>query len=701
VLLYHLPPDGYEYGSSLPVTGDAAAARWAAMRSVLVERATTGVAILLNGADHHARQRDQAEAVAALAAAAHPVELRAATLREGAAALRGAAANSTLALVAGELRDSYGYTWTLGGTLAARAAQKRANAHAERTLVRDVEPWLALADGSSAAGERALLRAAWRDLLRAHPHDTLCGTSVDAVALAFDQRVATVIEQAVGLREGALVALTGHDVERARLSPGAWRSAMVIRNPAPRPRSGVADVTLDLALMDIAVGPGSATRQGPRAQVDESMLAVMGMQPLARGERVQLTESPRAYPDADLVHEVRALMWVGPMAGYSVATRLVGTPAREVPPAPVMCTERSLENEWLRVTVDEHGAVTLHDLAGLRAVDGLLAVGVERDAGDLYTPAIREALAGFRVRSCERTLGGPLRGELTIALVSKADASSMTLRLQLDAGLRALRVLVCGDNRLADARLRLVFATGCGDAARTVADAAFHPLERAPLDVPPEEQLAEHVVRTAPLHRFVSRYGGGVGTTVFSDGLAEYEALGDGRVAITLLRAVGELSRHDLPERPGHAGWPAPVPLAQSIGPYEAAFAIALHSDDSPPQRDAVERLADDVLLPITAETRRSNLADALIAGGLELEGDGLAFSAAMPAREPGWIVLRCVNRRGTIGRGRWRLLRSVVEARLARLDETPGRALAVHGGTIEIECAPMEIVTVVARLAD
>src|SRR6476469_10081593 len=96
--------------------------------------------------------------------------------------------------------------------------------------------------------------------------------------------------------------------------------------------------------------------------------------------------------------------------------------------------------------------------------------------------------------------------------------------------------------------------------------------------------------------------------TIFSDGLAEYESHDDGSVAVTLVRAVGALSLPDLPERPGQAGWPADTPTAQSLGPYSAEFAIALHGPDSPDVRYYIEQLADDVLLPIRGETLRSNL---------------------------------------------------------------------------------------------
>ena len=248
--------------------------------------------------------------------------------------------------------------------------------------------------------------------------------------------------------------------------------------------------------------------------------------------------------------------------------------------------------------------------------------------------------------------------------------------------------------------MRLRFATGLDDAT-TVADAAFHPFVRVPLKLSDEEQRMEHVVATAPLHRWIARFTADAGATLFSDGLAEYESHDDGSIAVTLVRAVGALSRHDLPERPGNAGWPADTPGAQSLGAFGASFAIALHGADSPAVRDAVEQLADDVLLPIRGETLRSNLLEPCHAGGLELSGDGLAFSAAKPAQRAGWIVLRCVNRRDVAMRGTWRLGQPIAEAVRARLDETAEDALRVDGDSVSFEAAPMEIVTVLVRPAE
>src|SRR5688572_22220357 len=67
VLVHHLPPAGYEYGANLPDDEAHARKRWRALREVLAARARTDVLLVLNGADHHARQSQLDEAIVALA----------------------------------------------------------------------------------------------------------------------------------------------------------------------------------------------------------------------------------------------------------------------------------------------------------------------------------------------------------------------------------------------------------------------------------------------------------------------------------------------------------------------------------------------------------------------------------------------------------------------------------------------------------
>nr|MDP9178028.1 hypothetical protein [Gemmatimonadota bacterium] len=352
VTLHHLPPDGYEFGSSIPTETTAAAERWARVQEVMRPRAITGFALLLNGADHHARQLDYRIAIAALADAARPDVVRAATLRDAAIAIVREARRMELPVVENELRDSYGYTWTLQGTLATRTVQKRRNAIVERLLVRDVEPWLALMQDGGSAAARALLAAAWRTLLRGHPHDTLCGTAIDGVATALDERLSSTMVQGEAMRDDALLALLGHDTARARAEPDAWRPAVVLRNPAARARGGVAELQLSATVANIAVGPGSAERQGLPQRIPSWSVHGIPLQILDRGEGVALTEDPRAYPRADRTATVHALGWVERIGGYSIVTRAQRRGGRVDVRNPVHARERELTNGLTRVVVN-------------------------------------------------------------------------------------------------------------------------------------------------------------------------------------------------------------------------------------------------------------------------------------------------------------------------------------------------------------
>jgi alpha-mannosidase len=243
----------------------------------------------------------------------------------------------------------------------------------------------------------------------------------------------------------------------------------------------------------------------------------------------------------------------------------------------------------------------------------------------------------------------------------------------------------------------MAFATGVTDGI-TVADAMFAPVTRRPRVQPADTLSMELLPQTAPLARWVSRRGTGHGMTLISDGLGEYEVMEDGAIAVTLLRAVGALSRNDLPERPGHAGWPVPTPRAQNIGAYRAGFALLPHREGGDVTAD-IERAADDALLPLRGTTLRSATHVLEPVDGLSLDGDGLRFLACKPSEDGDWTVLRCVNTTARGVSGSWRCSWPVREARRARLDEQPGDGLTVrNGNTVDVSVEPLATSTVLVR---
>jgi alpha-mannosidase len=703
-ILFHLPRDGYELGSNLPTDPPAAAARWAAMRSELAPRATTGVTLVPNGADHHARQLRWRAALASLEAAGRLDHVHRSSLGRFADAVVRRAERATLPTVRGELRDSYGYTWTLGGTLATRAHEKRLNAHAERLLLREAEPWSALAAvrGSS---RRPLVEAAWRTVLSAHPHDTLCGCSIDEVAVAMEQRLHAAIVQAKGIRDDSIAALIGHDPAEARTKREAWTPIVVVRNGAPRPRGGVAIVDIESFVVDVRVGPGSApTASNERTDPPRGLPRIEGVGPvqvLSRELRHSRTESPRHYPDDDLVIAARVAAWVSDVPAYGLVSRKLGSPSRaESAPGERVTVERlTMRNAHLAVAVGGDGSISLEDLRSRRRIASLVALIDEDDAGDLYTPSPRPSDCITVFRGARRVHRGPLRGELEARYrIRRRDAkrlrADVTLSLTLDADAPFLRLRIAGVNEADDHRVRIAIATDVRPPATVWADAAFGPLRREAIVVPPTESATEQPPPMAPLHRYVSLFGANAGATLFSDGLAEYEARGDGAILVTLVRAVGELSRNDLPERPGHAGWPAPTPLAQCRGPFDAELAVMLHGPRQPAVIDAIELTADDVLLPLRGDTLRSALAVPEPVLGVELDGLGLACAAVKESEDGSALILRCVNLLDEPARGIWRLPFDAPSAALARLDETSIEEVEVLDRAVAFEAGPYAIVT-------
>lgn len=718
VLLHHLPPSGYEYGANLPVDEAHARRRWRELRDMLSARARTTTLLVLNGADHHARQSGLERAVEALARVAEPDRVRASTLGGFASSfVEHAAGVDAVPEIEGELRFSPGYTWTVPGTWSSRAYQKRRNARIERMLIRGAEAWATIAAARGARSRAALLHAAWKTLLECHPHDTLCGCSADDVARTADERFASAAAQGRGIIEDALLDLVRHDAVEARVSP-TWSSYVLVRNAAARPRAGVAEVEIARVVAPEPVGPGSAGVSVDERQLPPPTLAQgrIPLQVLDRRTRSDRVESARHYPRGDRVEVARCVVWIDEVAGYGIAPLQVGdAPASNAPSPlsvkPARTTARSLDNGILRLEVDDAGGVHLESMRHRHRWSSLIRFEDVGDAGDLYTHSSTAPTIGdARLLDAKMSQEGPLRAELRLRFGLDLPVSSgrkgrsrdvrrndIAIWLTLDAGSPFLRVGVRAANRVRDHRLRIVFATGVREGV-TLADAMFGPVARAPTVQPPDTRSMELVPATAPLARWVSRRGVSHGMALISDGLGEYEVLSDGAIAVTLVRGVGALSRNDLPERPGHAGWPVPTPAAQCLGRYRAEFALLPHGTNDDAIGD-IERAADDVLLPLRGWTLRSATRPLDPVAGLTLEGDGLRFLACKPSEDGEWTVLRCVNVTSRAASGSWRCSWSLREARRARLDEHPGEPLSVReGSAVEVRVEPFAVATILVR---
>jgi len=700
ILVWHLPPDGYEIGAGLPGAGARLPDIWTDVRATLVERAAGKHIPLFVGADHHAPHPALARLRDLLADLEPASAFRVSRLDE----FFQAAENAPAKPVAGELRWSYGYTWTLQGVHGTRAPLKRRHGQVELWLERLAEPLVALARYSGARDRRPVLETAWRTLVRTQFHDTISGCTADSVAAAAGHRLDVVAAYAAELTRRPLMDLVGHDPDLQRERTDGPEPALVLWNPAPRARAGVTVADVSVFRRDVLVGPpadGRLPRQGagyrPFALYDRDGRP-LPVQVLALRRTQERIDATRHYPDQDEVDQVRIAFRAPPVPGLGLAALTAGTAVPLARSEDVRVRGRSLENRFVAVALEPNGALTLLDRRRNERYGELLRLEDAGDAGDAYTycPPVRDRVKPSRGPIAVRRLAaGPLVAALEARweVIRGIDAR---LVVQLFADSPTVRASLDIDNRNRYHRLRAHLATGL-TAVPAIAGAAFGTVERSAVHVDPAAYPRETPVRTAPAHRFVAAARGGRGLAVLAPAFFEYEWTAKGDLLVTLLRAVGELSRGDLPTRPGHAGWPTTIPGAQCLGTTRIDLAIAPVSAAEVDRGDVLPHLWEDAFLPLHGLWLRD--AARLNPPPLEitLEGSGLVFSALKPAQIGSPMVLRCYNTTGRKAAGAWRFANGVKTAHRVRADEREAVALVLEqrGNVVRFVAEPYEIVSI------
>ena len=714
VLLYHLPPDGYEVGAGLPADAERLPPAWTRVRSMLVPRASTRHIPVFVGADHHAAH----PAVGRLRSLLQQIEpgsdFRISRLQDFFAA---AAEEATaVPVICGELRWSYGYTWTLQGVHATRAPLKRRHAISELALLRVAEPLAALAQATRGGDRRGLLRQAWRMLLQSQFHDSIAGTTSDPVARRVELRLDDARSMASEIARTSLDELVGNIPDRARAKPEGIASRLVLWNPVPRRRKAVALADLSWFRKDVLVGPPGdrLSRVGPGYHPFHLHAAAgeVAVQTLGRRRGQERLDAPHHYPDQDEVDWTRVAFRTPELGGLGMTTLEVG----EHLSAPLRGTAwqrgRTLGNEFLEVKIAPNGSLHLLDRRNGQRFRELLLLESGGDVGDSYSycPPARDSLRRVRGPVRVRPLAaGPLvvavesRWRMAAGRGMRGERTGMVavrLTVTLYAGCPAVRCTLEIDNRASNHRLRLRSASGLppGDA---VAGSHFGVTERSAPAISTRAYARETPVPTAPAHRYVARAAGTRGLAVFAPGFFEYELDRKGDLLITVLRSIGELSRNDLPTRLGHAGWPVPTPLAQCHGSDRLQFGIAPVTETELESGTALPELWEDLFLPVRGVWLRQASPLSPVQIDVRLEGYGLVFSGMKPAEQGESMVLRCYNATARPTAGLWHFGEPVSSAQRARADERALHdiRLGEGGRIVPFHAAAHEIVTIMVAL--
>jgi alpha-mannosidase len=599
---------------------DRAVAQVGTVLAHIAERSNGPVHLLSNGCDHLPPQRDLDRIVPALREAFPDTTFVQSSLAAFVDAAR--QANPSPQVHRGELLGGR-YQFILSGVWSARMYLKQRNTLAQDLLTGAVEPCAAYvhfaADLEYPSG---FLDYAWKLLLQNHPHDSICGCSTDAVHRDMLPRFEGVMQTGEQvLRTG--LAHFAPPVSRAERDDEAV--VLCVMNPLPERRTEVVDrLVFDPPHLEDGetwelIGPGgdavpfvvvASARLPHRWTIDyrtelsrERAQAVLDATAEALAEG---SDDISTVPEEQFVR-IQFLAEHLPSLGHEnyvlrTAPRKGGKANTATPERLVTVGATTLENVACRVTLHGNGRLDVFDKISESRYEDLNRFSDTEDVGDEYDysacgdsrTVTSDEIEGA-VRVVEDTgLRGTLEAEFTLSLPASIERSRRRRSAERVDCPVLVRVGLCGasplveievrfENRAQDHRLRVEFPTPI-NASTIVSEGHFY-LNRRPIDRPSGEDWVQPPTGTFPQQGYSLVQDGRRGLAILNRGLPEVaplrgEAGGTG-IALTLLRAVGWLSRDDVATRRHRAAGPMlATPEAQCLGDQRFRYAVLPFAGD-------------------------------------------------------------------------------------------------------------------------
>jgi alpha-mannosidase len=285
VLVIHLAdPFGYSNARMMPLHPREFAARVELLAANILPKATGDTLLFMNGSDHLEPQDGLPATIAAANALLQSIDgaalsqeqslaqvmvggstgaenatpqdsdeprydsiqVRIGTLPQYIEAVRKGNPDGNFQTLHGEMRSSQ-YAPLLAGVLSSRMWIKQQNTATEQLLERWVEPLTAWAAQSGTRYPAGLVRLAWKYLLQNHPHDSICGCSLDQVHVENRVRFAQsqqIGESVLATAMQAIADATDTRAPFASAQPGQEPVPIIVFNAAPAQSSAQAQAVV-------------------------------------------------------------------------------------------------------------------------------------------------------------------------------------------------------------------------------------------------------------------------------------------------------------------------------------------------------------------------------------------------------------------------------------------------------------------------
>ncbi len=590
----------YSNGNEIPAEKTAALKFWDQKLADAEQFASTKHLLMMNGCDHQPVQKDLTQAIA-LANELYPdYEFIHSSFTDYLEAVQKDLPED-LGSVAGELTSQETDGWyTLANTASARVYLKQWNTRVQRQLENIAEPLASMAYEITGNYPHDQLDYAWKTLMQNHPHDSICGCSVDEVHREMVPRFEKAHEVGKYIAEEAVAQLT-QAFDTHHFPENSF--PFVVFNTNGLPKSGEAVIEIELARKTFHEGyPAQIYRE-----LEELPSAAYHVED-EQGNVIPAVISEAAIRfDYDLpkdgfripymkrfvtvrltVQEAAAFSW----QGFALVPGAVTTADEKLANA----AGTVLENTRIKVAIAENGTLTITDKENQTTVNDLLVFENVGDIANEYifmqpkgdqpilssdTQAVIEVIENDAQKAAVKithVLEIPvsadelldLEQQMVIGFPSrKAGRSKETAPLKIETLVtiyqdsKKVDFETTLNNQMKDHRLRVLFPTGL-KVDQHEADSIYEVVQR------PNHVSASWENPTNPQHQhaFANLHDATRGVTVGNFGLNEYEILNSETIAVTLLRCVREL---------GDWGY-FPTPEAQCLGEHTFNYSVELHT---------------------------------------------------------------------------------------------------------------------------
>jgi len=696
----HLPKVGYCNAKSLPEDVDQAYKLIKGAIEDLLSRETSKSLLLLNGSDHLEAQPHIPRLAKELNKRFTDIEIKQGNLKEYIDYAK-ETVKPTLNKVTGEFRSGKDAP-IIQSVYSSRMYIKQANERCETLLENWAEPTASLAWLLGKDYPQSLIWTSWKWLLKNHPHDSICGCSIDQV----HKEMLTRFDWSRQIAQEVINKNLDYIIGKIKINYiKEDELALVVFNPLTYPIDENVEVRIkfpkeiNLNRVNVLTTEGGEI---PYQLKGHSLDYKIIFDPFKPPQPLEVNYVDISFTAKDI-----------PACGYKafIIKAINGVRMSKEYETDIRAGRNYIENKYYKIIAEEgNGTITIMDKLnnkvfknGNRFVDG-------GDAGDEYTysPPLNDEIIISRLNNISIQDVGP--SEATLKVSGKM---MLPVRLKFDRKSRADKKIECSieseiklyseiqriefktkfDNKACDHRLRVEFPTAI-KTDYVYAEGHFDVIKR-PINVPDSEGWVEKAYKTAHNSGFIDINNGKYGLAILNKGLPEYEIIPDNNtIALTLVRCVGWLSRGDLEYRKENAGPSLSTPEAQCLGENTFSYAVIPHQG-SWVEAYISQRTKQFKTKILTQQLRNQsgNLPSSF--SFIQLEGEYLEISAIKKHEFEDKLVIRIYNPTDRETIGKIKLGFDKHKVYLGRLDESYGERLPYDDG-VEIEFKPKEIKTII-----